>query len=66
MNGTAWWDNAAILAVAVVCGGLILRRVIAAFSKNPGAACGSCSKCGPGEGTLGRYQAPGAHPEPHA
>ena len=49
MSGTAWWDSAAIAVIAVVCAVLIIRRVIAAFSKDPSAACGSCSKCGPGE-----------------
>ncbi len=50
MTGGPWWDSAAILTIALVCAGIIIRRVLIAFSKNPKAGCGSCSKCGPGDG----------------
>ncbi|MEI8395113.1 MAG: hypothetical protein WCF85_10285 [Rhodospirillaceae bacterium] len=49
MTGQAWWDSAAVIAIGVVCAGLIVRRLMIAFSKNPASGCGSCAKCGPGE-----------------
>ncbi len=48
MNGGLWWDNIAIYGIALICALLVIRRILIAFSNNPKAGCGSCSKCGPG------------------
>lgn len=50
MTSGPWWDNAAIVVVAVVCVGLIARRLWGTITKGPSAGCGTCSKCGPGGG----------------